>query len=79
MKDEAHLNVECININVIFRSLAFVQKISFFDWSDVMFYLFEMLNLRFSLDGGYNHENRLQRSLVHAHSSRFVKVTCPTE
>ncbi len=52
MQKEAQLSIECIEMNILFRSLTFLLKISFFYWSYVLtFFLILISNwFKFLLD-----------------------------
>ncbi len=49
MQKEAQPSIECIETNILFRSLTFLFKISFFYWSYVIFNFSETLNLHAKL------------------------------
>ncbi len=48
---------ECIEMNILFRSLTFLFKRSFFYWSYVIFKFSDTLNLGFLLSVSHNHQN----------------------
>ncbi len=49
--------------NILFRSLTFLFKISFFNWSYVIFKFSKTLNFEFSLSVSHNHKNSRNKGL----------------
>ncbi len=57
MQKKAQPSIECIEMNILFRSLTFLFKISFFYWSHVILEFSETLNFGFSLSVSHNHQH----------------------
>ncbi len=57
---KAQPSIECIEMNILFRSLIFLFKISFFYLPYVIFKFSKTLNFGFSLSVSHNHQNLIK-------------------
>ncbi len=68
MQKETKPSIECIEMNILFRRLTLLFKISFFYWSYVIFKFCETQNFGFSSSVSDNHQNVKKQRLEIFHS-----------